>query len=295
MNKQFSLILKSLRTNNGYTQKELAKLLDIGQTTIANYENGTRVPDIGKIIEIADLFKVSVDCLLGRDKNKSDKQRIINKNIVKSLDLNYIDYLKSLLDGNKEKATEICLNLLQSGIDVVKIYNDVIEPSLLEIGTLWEKGVIDIWKEHFISEVSIDIMTILHSKISYVNKINKNLIALTPGPEMHNIGLRMVAHIFELKGWNSLYLGSNVPTKSILDVINEEKPQAIALSITMPNHIESAHHMINAIRQTHKKDSLSIIVGGSVLNNFDRIHELKGADYYFSDIEELTSQFDTIL
>ena len=59
-------ILKSLRLESGFTQKQLGERLGIGQTTIACYENGTREPHIESLIAYADLFDCTVDYLVGR-------------------------------------------------------------------------------------------------------------------------------------------------------------------------------------------------------------------------------------
>ena len=59
--------LKQLRKENGLTQTELAKKLNIGQTTIAAYENGTHDPQIFSLVAYANFFNCSVDFLLGRD------------------------------------------------------------------------------------------------------------------------------------------------------------------------------------------------------------------------------------
>lgn len=53
--------LKELRGNK--TQTEIAKCLNIPQTTYSNYENGISEPNIKKLIEIADFYGVSLDYL----------------------------------------------------------------------------------------------------------------------------------------------------------------------------------------------------------------------------------------
>lgn len=50
----------------GYTQRDMAKLLNITQPSYIRYENGTSEPSQENLIKIADLFDVSLDCLLGR-------------------------------------------------------------------------------------------------------------------------------------------------------------------------------------------------------------------------------------
>lgn len=63
---KISEILKTLRIENGLTQKELSYRLKIGQATIACYENGQREPHIINLIAYADFFECSIDFLVGR-------------------------------------------------------------------------------------------------------------------------------------------------------------------------------------------------------------------------------------
>ena len=50
----------------GYTQRDMAKLLNITQPSYIRYENGTSEPSQENLIKIADLFDVSLDYLLDR-------------------------------------------------------------------------------------------------------------------------------------------------------------------------------------------------------------------------------------
>ncbi len=58
--------IKSLRTDKGLTQDELAKRLGIARTTLASWEVDRREPDYAMLQKLADIFEVSVDRLLGR-------------------------------------------------------------------------------------------------------------------------------------------------------------------------------------------------------------------------------------
>lgn len=57
--------LFELRMEQGLSQRELAKKLNISQGTYNNWENGKTQPSIEDLIEISKLFKVSVDYLIG--------------------------------------------------------------------------------------------------------------------------------------------------------------------------------------------------------------------------------------
>lgn len=48
------------------TQKELAARINVGGSTISGYEKGDKTPSIPVLIQIADVYDVSLDYLLGR-------------------------------------------------------------------------------------------------------------------------------------------------------------------------------------------------------------------------------------
>ena len=51
------------------TQEELAEKLNISQKSISKYETGARKPSFETLTEMAKLFNVSTDYLLGRKNN----------------------------------------------------------------------------------------------------------------------------------------------------------------------------------------------------------------------------------
>ena len=66
--KDIQNVLKEYREKNNYTQEYIAEYLHITQQGYANYENGKRLPDIEKLIMLADLYNISLDIITGRYK-----------------------------------------------------------------------------------------------------------------------------------------------------------------------------------------------------------------------------------
>lgn len=62
----FSQSLKEKRIAAGYTQTAVAKELGISERAYQHYESGSREPNIGTLIRLADIFNVSLDNLVGR-------------------------------------------------------------------------------------------------------------------------------------------------------------------------------------------------------------------------------------
>jgi len=101
-------ILKHLRKNTNYSQKDIAEKLGIAQTTYASYENNKREPNIATLINLADIYDVSLDFIAGREFNiymakrhkaieevNKMRENASNEEITKMLELLYV-----LLDVN---------------------------------------------------------------------------------------------------------------------------------------------------------------------------------------------------
>ncbi|ALS26500.1 helix-turn-helix transcriptional regulator [Paenibacillus cisolokensis] len=59
--------LRKLRKKSGWTQEQLAAKLNVAKSTISQYENNINEPDLQMLVQMANLFNVSVDYLLGRE------------------------------------------------------------------------------------------------------------------------------------------------------------------------------------------------------------------------------------
>ena len=63
--------LRELREERQLKQKEIAKLLNITQQQYSEYELGTRIIPLKKLIILADFYDVSIDYLLSRTNKKN--------------------------------------------------------------------------------------------------------------------------------------------------------------------------------------------------------------------------------
>lgn len=70
----FNERFRELRKKKGLSQRELANVLHMSNSTVAMYETGKRQPDFESLEKIADFFNVDIDYLLGR---KDTTHRIV--------------------------------------------------------------------------------------------------------------------------------------------------------------------------------------------------------------------------
>lgn len=62
----FSHRFKELRVKYGFTQDDMQDKLGMNRANISNYERGMALPPVDTLMQIADIFNVSTDHLLGR-------------------------------------------------------------------------------------------------------------------------------------------------------------------------------------------------------------------------------------
>ena len=73
--------IATLRTEEGITQLELAERLNYSDKAVSKWERGESVPDVTVLLEIANMFGVTLDYLVQSEHNKEIK-KIRNRRII---------------------------------------------------------------------------------------------------------------------------------------------------------------------------------------------------------------------
>lgn len=83
--------LKELRIAHGYTQAELATILNVSRSTISSWEINRTYPDLSMLVSLSELYNITVDQLINEDDKlvdtmtKETKRNMIFKRIILSL------------------------------------------------------------------------------------------------------------------------------------------------------------------------------------------------------------------
>lgn len=75
--------LKDARMKSGFTQETVAEKINVSRQTISNWENEKSYPDIISVIALSDLYSISLDDLLKRDREMMEHLEECT-NVVKS-------------------------------------------------------------------------------------------------------------------------------------------------------------------------------------------------------------------
>ena len=74
-------IVQDIRRERDMTQEDFGELFHVTRQAVSSWENEKTYPDLITLIEISNMFDISLDIMLKEDKNMTDK---LNKDIKRS-------------------------------------------------------------------------------------------------------------------------------------------------------------------------------------------------------------------
>lgn len=195
-------------------------------------------------------------------------------------------YLSLLLAGNRIEAQVLINELIEKKQSIPSIFEHIFQATQYEVGLLWQTNKITVAHEHYCTASTQQIMSSLYPHIFNSEKKGLKIIACAVSGDLHELGIRMVSDMFELDGWDTYYLGANMPDPNIITSIKEQKADVLALSVTMPFHLSKTESLIKRIRNDRELDKLIIIVGGYSFNIDPILWKRMGADGMAHDSKE---------
>jgi len=192
------------------------------------------------------------------------------------------EYVEALWKKDRTNALRLVLDAVEAGTLISDVYLRVFQPTLYLVGRLWQIQILSVAQEHLFTAITQNAMAQLYPYIMSGSRNDWRLTATCVDSELHEVGIRMVADLFELEGWRTHFLGANTPSEALLDILDETRPHVVALSVTMSFHLGKAEKLITAIRDAGIP-GMKIMVGGYAFNSTEDAWKQVGADGYASD------------
>ena len=196
-----------------------------------------------------------------------------------------LDYLTLLLKADRKGAAGLIHRAVGEGLPLQRIYLDVFQQSQREVGRLWQLNRITVAQEHYCTAATQAIMNQFFGQVLETPRIDRRVIAFCVAGDLHEIGLRIVADLFELAGWECDFLGANMPADSIFDMLTAAPPDLIAVSATMTFHLELVEEFIRTLRARPDIAHIPVMVGGRPFLIAENLWQRVGADGWAADAE----------
>ncbi len=254
--------------------EELVRLLSLAQKRVREYASGEERPEFDKRNGI---YIKSNDSKFSVSAYEDEIQQ----------------YMDSLLKKNTKKTIYLVRDFIEKGIPVSDVYVEILAESMRRVGELWHASRISVDTEHYCTSVTQMAMAQMYPELFSGERKNRTVLCACPGTELHEMGARMVADIFENGGWDSVYLGAAVPQDAMLEAVRANEPDVVSLSVTMPQHLIACRDMIDAIRAEFP--DVVIAVGGQAFRSTNDIWRQWPVDIYSLDARELLEKADKII
>ena len=191
----------------------------------------------------------------------------------------YEGYVRAIRSGDRRAAFRVIDDAHDAGLDVGCIYLDVFQPALREVGRLWQENEITVADEHLATAITQAAMVRLYERAyAWEADGGPTLVAACADVERHEVGLRMLCDLLELRGWRTRYLGAAVPVESLVAMVRTHPPDAVALSASIAPHLPRVRATIAAIRLALGDAAPPILVGGRAFLDDPALAERVGAD-----------------
>jgi len=200
------------------------------------------------------------------------------------------DVLKGLFEntlwGKAPPVVELTNQGLELGMTPDDMLWDALIPALEEVGRRFEIG------EFFVPEMLIaaramqGAMDILKPLMidSGIEKVGTFLMLTVKG-DMHDIGKNLCDIMLEGSGFNVVDLGVNVSPATIVDKVQEHKPDLVGFSAFLTTTMPMFKVNIEALTEAGLRDSVKILAGGAPVTPDYAIKS--GADGYAKDASEI--------
>jgi MerR family transcriptional regulator, light-induced transcriptional regulator len=192
-------------------------------------------------------------------------------------------YTHNILKGNRVGAEKLVFDALAHGYTVRDIYLKVIQPSLYEVGRLWEIGQVSIPQENLATAITQSVLSAIYARVELPSSLEKHALVACLENNFHEIGPRMLADFLQMAGYNTRFLGTNTSVDCLMEMIQTLKPGVIGLPATTQNHVEGVKLAIERLRADFTSYRPTIMVGGLAFNYSDGLWKTVKADLWSAD------------
>lgn len=204
-------------------------------------------------------------------------------------------FLRSILEGHEGPVNEIVNGLLAERVSLTDIYVNVFQQSLFRIGDLYLLGEVNEAQEHLATALTERMMAKVAQFYTPVASLPYKAILGCVAGAWHALGLRMLSDALRSRGWDTLFLGANVPTDSFVAMANLHRPNLVVISCPMAEQRDELILLVDRLREMRSSEQnppFEIVIGGRYVNEHSGILGEVAADATASDLVQFLDYTD---
>jgi methanogenic corrinoid protein MtbC1 len=178
----------------------------------------------------------------------------------------------ALLEGDSSIVRAIVHGAYRNGISIEMIADDIIRPTMHQIGLDWQTGAIDVMHEHRASQLCAGVLFELKQLLeTRADRQPPIAVGAAPEGDQSLLGTLLTQMVLLDAGWDAVNFGPNTPLKSLCLAIRELNPKLVWLSISHDVDSESFRRDYKALYRQTQAAGASLVVGGRALTEKLRV------------------------
>ena len=202
---------------------------------------------------------------------------------------------RALLDGQHHAALHVVQHALAQGHSLPDIETHVVQPAMVRIGEGWQANRVTVAQEHMATAIAHAILSSCLDRDTLPPPNGLRILLACVEGNHHALGLRMVADAFEVQGWEVTYLGANVPTRSLVDMVVAERPHLLGLSVSFAPQLGAVRDTIAQLQARMSDARPPVMVGGLAINRFRPLAHMLGVDGHAASAQDAVSLASQLL
>lgn len=199
----------------------------------------------------------------------------------------YLSFYNRLLLRDRTGAIAIADRYAESAT-MEEMFTDLFIPTLSFANEELDRRRITQAHDHFIKDVIRELIVRFGDRNAGTPDPAKHIVAVSVAGERLSLGTLMLTQLLRSEGYTADYF-TDLPEQELVAFINEVKPEAVFVSCTNNDHVESGYAMLQLLAANFP--DLGIVAGGSAFSR-DRGRSLSsGATYVPSTLKEAKEDF----
>lgn len=191
-------------------------------------------------------------------------------------------YLELAANARVDEAVELCLDLLDLGMEPEELTRQLLQPAQREVGRRWALGSWSVAQEHAASAVTDTVLATISAAVPGRQRGEPVLIACPP-TEWHGLAARMVTQLLRWRGVAADHVGTLASDSALQELLADRQPRALALSCTMTSALPAVARAVTVA----SRHGTAVLAGGTGFGPHGRYARSVGVTAWSDDLDDV--------
>ena len=177
----------------------------------------------------------------------------------------FAQFIEALTEGDATYCQFVITSAYMNGKELVEIFDELVGPAMVEVGSLWEAGSVGVDQERRACQIVMGALRQIESFLPKHEQVRGLALGCSPEGDFSEIGSKMAELILKKMGWHASQFGAGIPLPAIASACARANPDLLWLSIA---HLRSSEEFVEGYRlhiEPLIANGLTVVVGGRVM------------------------------